>query len=130
MPTPESLRADVRRLRREQTEAESLLWQQLRARRLAGAKFRRQHPISDHIVDFCCIQRRLIVEVDDAQPVARVARNGARTAGLEALGYKVIRFGNDDVLRNLDGVLSSIMEALRHSGFGDEAPDTDTESES
>jgi very-short-patch-repair endonuclease len=115
MRTPEQLRADSRRLRREQTPAEGLLWQNLRAKRLNGAKFRRQHAIGDHIVDFCCLRHRLIVEVDGGQHAGKEEeeKDAARTARLEAHGFKVIRFWNEDVLSGLDGVLTSIADAIR-----------------
>jgi very-short-patch-repair endonuclease len=117
MRTPYQLRDDVRRLRREQTPAEGLLWQNLRARRLNGAKFRRQHPVGNHIVDFCCLSHRLIVEVDGGQHADEVGKDDARTKRLEAHGFKVIRFWNGEVLANLNGVLTSIAEALRERGF-------------
>ena len=119
MRTTEQLRNDVRRLRREQTEAESLLWQNLRAKRLGGAKFRRQHLIGDHIVDFCCLRSRLVIEIDGGQHTEDTENDAARTARLEARGFKVIRFWNDDVLRNLEGVLTTIQDALRESGFAE-----------
>ena len=119
MRTTEQLRNDVRRLRREQTEAESLLWQNLRAKRLGGAKFRRQHLIGDHIVDFCCLRSRLVIEIDGGQHTEDTENDAARTARLEARGFKVIRFWNDNVLRNLEGVLTSIQDALRERGFAE-----------
>jgi very-short-patch-repair endonuclease len=129
MRTPEQLRDDVRRLRREQTPAENLLWQQLRAKRLSGAKFRRQHPIGNHIVDFCCLKHRLVIEVDGGQHADEEGKDAARTARLEAHGFKVIRFWTDDVLRNLEGVTTSIAEALRESGF-EESEGEEAESQS
>jgi len=128
MRTPEQLRADSRRLRREQTPAEGLLWQNLRAKRLKGAKFRRQHPIGDHIVDFCCIGYRLVVEVDGGQHADSdaEAKDAARTARLEAHGFRVIRFWNHEVLKNLDGVLTSVASALRENGLH-EGEDEDEE---
>jgi very-short-patch-repair endonuclease len=129
MRTPEQLRADVRCLRREQTEAESLLWQHLRGKRLKGAKFRRQHAIGGHIVDFCCLRHGLVIEVDGGQHTEETEKDAARTARLEAQGFKVIRFWNDDVLRNLEGVLASIAESLQKSEFGD-TPDAEPESQS
>jgi very-short-patch-repair endonuclease len=119
MRAPEQLRADVRRLRREQTKAESLLWQRLRGKRLKGAKFRRQHAIGNHIVDFCCLRHGLVIEVDGGQHAEDIEKDAARTARLEAQGFKVIRFSNDDVLRNLEGVLTSIVAALQESEFAD-----------
>jgi very-short-patch-repair endonuclease len=128
MRTPEQLRSDVRRLRRDQSQAESVLWQHLRAKRLEGAKFRRQHPIGAHIVDFCCLRHRLVIEVDGGQHAEEVEKDAARTARLEAHGFKVIRFWNDDVLRNLEGVLTSIAEALRQRGLRN-VPDAEAESQ-
>src|SRR5580700_11084869 len=115
MRTPEQIRADSRRLRREQTPAENMLWQNLRAKRLNGAKFPRQHAIGDYIVDFCCLQHRLVVEVDGGQHTAEAEKDAARTARLEAHGFKVIRFWNEDVMRDLDGMLTSIVDALKES---------------
>jgi very-short-patch-repair endonuclease len=130
MRTPEQLRADSRRLRREQTPAENMLWQNLRAKRLNGAKFRRQHPIGDHIVDFCCLKHRLIVELDGGQHAAEgeEEKDAARTARLEAHGFGVIRFWNEEVLKNLDGVLTSIVEALKESGFDKEEAEAESQS--
>jgi len=79
MRSPEQLRADARRMGREQTEAESLLWQDLRAKRLDGAKFRRQHQIGDYIVDFCCLKHRLVIEVDGGQHDEEAAKDAVRT---------------------------------------------------
>ena len=115
MRTPEQLRTHVRRLHREQTEAESLLWQQLGANRFGGTKFRRQHPIGNHIVDFCYLRHRLVIEIDGGQHAEEVEKDAARTARLEAHGFRVIRFWNNEVLRNLEGVLTSIAESLQPS---------------
>jgi len=110
----ETPRRYARDLRRHQTDAERRLWRRLRDRQLAGAKFRRQHPIGQYIVDFCCLEAKLVVELDGGQHAARRATDTERTAFLEAQGYRVLRFWNNDVLSNLDGVLQRIAEALRH----------------
>lgn len=107
----------ARKLRREMTEAERLLWYHLRNRRLAGFKFRRQVPIGPYIVDFLCPEKRVIVEIDGGQhnfPDER-ARDLERTRFLESRGYKVLRFWNNEVLWNLGGVLSVILEACQGS---------------
>jgi very-short-patch-repair endonuclease len=91
------------------------LWQHLRARRLEPLKFRRQFPIGNFIVDFCSKERRLIIELDGGQhgePEA-IAKDNRRTLALEAWGYRVIRFWDNKVLQNLDGVVEAILEALR-----------------
>jgi very-short-patch-repair endonuclease len=105
--------ATARRLRRDQTDAERKLWFRLRDHRLAGLKFRRQMPIARYVVDFCCESARLIVEVDGGQHAARGAEDKARTAALEAQGYLVLRFWNNEVLQNLDGVLEVIANTSR-----------------
>ncbi|MBC7109293.1 MAG: endonuclease domain-containing protein [Methanomassiliicoccales archaeon] len=107
----------ARKLRREMTEAERLLWYHLRNRRLGGLKFRRQVPIGPYIVDFLCLEKRVIVEIDGGQhnfPDER-ARDLERTRFLEYKGYKVLRFWNNEVLGNLEGVLSVILEACQSS---------------
>lgn len=102
---------NARALRANRTEAEIRLWQRLRDRQLAGAKFRRQTPVGPHIADFMCYELRLIVEVDGGQH--RPAADAARTAWLESQGFPVIRFWNNDVLQNTDGVLERIQEELK-----------------
>jgi very-short-patch-repair endonuclease len=98
-------------MRRDATEAEKVLWQLLRGRQHVGAKFRRQHPVGRFIADFACIERRLIVEADGGQHDGR-ASDARRTAWLEAAGWRVIRFWNNDILRNPEGVMLAIEAAL------------------
>jgi very-short-patch-repair endonuclease len=102
----------VRRLRRNLTDAERTLWFRLRDRRLAGWKFRRQFPIDRFVVDFCCADAHLIVEVDGGQHAVQAAADAERTQILEAMGYFVLRYWNNDVLQNLDGVVEDIATAL------------------
>jgi len=94
------------------TEAERLLWRALRDRQLAGFKFRRQHPVRPYVVDFVCIERKLVVEIDGGQHAQQAARDMVRTTAIQAKGYRVIRFWNNEVLENLEGVLQSIFAAL------------------
>ena len=101
-----------RNLRRAQTDAEARLWQYLRDRRLAGYKFRRQHRIESCFVDLVCTEARLIIEVDGGQHAERKSYDAARTAALEAAGYRVIRFWNDDVLARTEAVLAEILQVL------------------
>ena len=98
-----------RSLRSRQTDAERKLWFAVRDRRLSGFKFVRQEAIGPFIVDFVCRDKRLVVEVDGGQH-ADSAEDAARDAFLE--GYRVMRFWNNDVLSNRDGVLTVILEAL------------------
>jgi len=103
----------ARRLRRDQTDAEKKLWSHLR-RNALGCSFRRQHPIGSYIVDFVCLELRLIVEADGGQhSELRAAHDVARTEWLEARGYKVLRFWNNDILANTDGVIEAIRIALK-----------------
>ena len=100
------------RLRAEMTDAEKKLWRHLRARQLDSRQFRKQVEIDDYVVDFCCLKARLVIEVDGGQHDARSAQDEARTRYLNGLGYRVIRFWNNEVLQNIDGVLQEIVRAL------------------
>ena len=103
--------AKAQRLRRELTDAERKLWNVLRNRQLDGAKFRRQQPIVPFIADFVCQERRLIIEADGGQH-AESTSDAKRSAFLESKGYRVLRFWNNDILMNLDGVAQVIATAL------------------
>ena len=102
----------ARRLRRSQTAAERKLWLLLRDRRLAGFKFRRQHPVGPFIVDFCCTEAKVIVELDGGHHALSLESDAARSHYLAGQGYRVLRFWNNDVLGNTSGVLERIVEAL------------------
>jgi very-short-patch-repair endonuclease len=104
-----------RRLRAESTEEERKLWKQLRAKRFSGYKFRRQHRIGPYFADFCCVKRRLVVELDGGQHADQKEQNAARTAYLTEQGYRVIRFWNEQVNREMDDVLEAIYAALTNS---------------
>jgi very-short-patch-repair endonuclease len=106
------LKKRARRLRQQQTDAEGKLWMQLRARQLCDAKFRRQHPIGPYIADFCCVERGLIVELDGSQHAVRAKRDQKRSDFLNARGYLVLRFWDNDVLQNIDAVLEQIARVL------------------
>jgi adenine-specific DNA-methyltransferase len=103
----------ARELRRESTNAERALWQDLRGRRFAGFKFRRQRPIGKFIVDFVCLERRLIIELDGGQHAEQAEYDARRSAALERLGYQVSRFWNVDVLGDRADVLDTIDRLLR-----------------
>lgn len=109
-PVDPRIRSRAAAMRGAPTEWEAALWQELRNRRLGGLKFRRQVAIGSYIVDFACNERRLIIELDGAQHQedAAQAYDARRTAWLHAQGYTVLRFPNDDVLHDLDGVCSHI----------------------
>ena len=99
----ETLGPRARELRKNQTKAEGVLWNALRHRQRLGHKFRRQHVIDQFIVDFYCAEARLVIEVDGAVHEFTGERDQARQAQLEALGLRVTRFTNDEVMSNLDG---------------------------
>jgi len=103
----------ARRLRGNPTEAEKRLWSRLRRRQLDGFYIRRQAAIGKYVVDFVCFEPKLVVEVDGGQHLELAARDAQRTAWLETQGYQVIRFWNNDVLENTDGVVETILENLR-----------------
>jgi very-short-patch-repair endonuclease len=98
------------------TDAERRLWQSLRNRRLNGAKFRRQMAIGPFFVDFACVASRLAIEIDGGQHAERVAQDERRTAYITAQGYRVLRFWNNEVLRNTEGVLAAIADCLNNTG--------------
>jgi very-short-patch-repair endonuclease len=102
----------ARNLRRSQTNAERKLWLLLRDRRLAGFKFRRQHPVGPFIVDFCCTEAKVIVELDGGHHALTHDRDAARGGYLAGQGYRVLRFWNNEVLGNTSGVLERIVEAF------------------
>jgi very-short-patch-repair endonuclease len=103
-----------RKLRRTSTDAERLLWSKLRAGRLDGAKFRRQHEFGPYILDFFCAKKSLAIELDGSQhtTAAGVESDEARTRYLAGRGVKVLRFTNLEVMRETDAVLQRILEVL------------------
>ena len=109
---PSLQKSRARKLRKKLTDVENKLWSQLRGRQVSGVKFRRQHPIGPFIVDFCCVERGLVVELDGSQHAERNAADERRTRLIERSGYRVLRFWDNEVLINLYGVLERISEAL------------------
>ncbi len=108
------LQARARQLRRDMTPAERKLWQRIRYGQLDGAHFRRQHAIGRFIVDFFCAKARLVIEVDGDIHAEQMEYDAERTKWLnEQKRYRVIRFTNDEIDHNLDGVVERIREALK-----------------
>jgi very-short-patch-repair endonuclease len=97
-------------LRRDATNAEKMIWHILRNRQWAGAKFRRQATLGRYVVDFLCVEAKLVVELDGGQHDAET--DAARTRWPEAQGYRVMRFWNNDVIENLEGVADTIRASL------------------
>ena len=102
----------ARQLRREMTPQERLLWGKLRDRRLNGAKFRKQMWLAGYIADFTCPEARLVVEADGSQHADDAEYDAAREAAFARLGWRTLRFWNNEVSENLEGVLTVITEAL------------------
>ena len=104
----------ARILRHKQTDAERKLWSILRSRQFESSKFRRQEPIGKYIVDFVSLERELIIEVDGGQhnQQSEMENDETRTKWLERKGFRVIRFWNNDVLQNIDGVAYKIRETI------------------
>jgi single-stranded-DNA-specific exonuclease len=101
-------------LRRNMTDAEQRLWKYLRAHRLNGTKFKRQQPIANYIVDFVCFEANLIIELDGGQHAEQIEYDKKRDAFFEKQGFAVLRFWNNDVLQNTEGVLTDVLRALEH----------------
>ncbi len=99
-----------RNLRKNQTDAEKLLWRHLRGKQLGGLRFRRQHPLGRYIVDFVCLEKRLVLEIDGGQHGEEEGqiKDAEREQWLRTEGYQVLRFWNNDVLTNLEGVMGMI----------------------
>jgi adenine-specific DNA-methyltransferase len=102
----------ARTLRRQQTDAEQLLWKHLRTRQINGAKFRRQQPIGKYVVDLVCLEKKLIIEIDGGQHAFLTKEDAVRTRWLTSEGYRVLRYWNNDVINNLEGVLETILKEL------------------
>ena len=113
--TNKTHRGNARKLRKNLTDAERVLWTHLRKRRINGLRFRRQHPIPPFIVDFACPQIRLAIEIDGSQHDDDSERDEWRSRKLAESGYRVIRYWNNDVLHDIESVLDSIHAAVETS---------------
>jgi len=98
----------ARRMRKDPTQAEALLWEKLRKRRLGGLKFRRQHIINPFIVDFYCPAAKFVIEVDGSVHKHQKEYDRVREEYLEELGYKIVRFRNEEVIENIEMVLAGV----------------------
>ena len=101
-----------KKLRKNQTEAELQLWQELRDRRFQNFKFRRQHILQGYIVDFVCLKKGLIIELDGGHHAEQIEYDRERTRKLENNGFRVLRFWDNDMLKNKEEVLQVIYQAL------------------
>jgi very-short-patch-repair endonuclease len=105
-------RRNAKTLRSGMTDAERRLWSRLRLEQL-GVKFRRQHPLGPYVLDFACLLPRLAIELDGSQHFEQIAYDERRDRWLKSNGFRVLRFASNEVLSNSDGVLTSILVALR-----------------
>jgi very-short-patch-repair endonuclease len=103
----------VRELRQNSTDAERRLWHFLRAKRLKGYKFRRQHLVYPFVVDFICLEKKLVVELDGGQHAERSRYDEKRTLFLQSKGYMVLRFWNNEIFKETEAVLSEILRNLK-----------------
>lgn len=102
----------ARNLRKNKTDAENRMWYYLRNSRLNGYKFVREKVIGNYIADFVCREKKLIIEVDGGQHMTAAAYDEQRTKDLEAIGYQVVRFWNNEVYENIQGVMENILNLL------------------
>jgi len=100
----------AKNLRNRPTEAEKLLWRHLRAKQLEGLKFRRQQPIDNYVVDFVCFEKRIVIEIDGGQHAIQRDKDIVRDKYLIENEFKILRFWNNEVLQNIEGVLEVIRE--------------------
>ncbi|KRB94077.1 endonuclease domain-containing protein [Noviherbaspirillum sp. Root189] len=110
-----TIRTNARALRTGMTLAEQRLWHAIRGKQLQGHRFRRQHPIGPYIADFACVEALLLIELDGGQHQDRIEYDLERTKFLQSQGWRVMRFWNNKVFENLDGILSSIVGTLTAS---------------
>ena len=108
----EKVLTNAKTLRANQTEAEQRLWYHLRAHRFMDLKFKRQKPMGRFIVDFVCVERQLVIEIDGGQHAERARYDQLRDAWLRDQGYTVLRFWNHEVMHQLEGVLEQIRSTL------------------
>ncbi|MCJ7596571.1 MAG: DUF559 domain-containing protein [Desulfobacterales bacterium] len=111
----DNLKGIVKSLRKRLTDAEKVLWKHLRAKQLQGLKFRRQEPVGKYVVDFVCYQKRIVVEVDGGQHSKESSKDEERDRWFRKQGFKVLRFWNNDVLTNTNGVLEMIIKNISPS---------------
>ena len=109
---PEDLRTWAREMRGRMTDAESLLWLLLRNRRIAGAKFRRQHPLGRFILDYYCLEKKLCIELDGGQHGEAASYDERRDQWLQAQGIRVLRFWNNQMLAETEAVMEVIYQAI------------------
>jgi very-short-patch-repair endonuclease len=109
---------NARKLRKVLTPAEKKLWAYISNRKLKGIKFRKQHALGNYVPDFCAIKERLIIELDGSQHLEQVEYDNERTKYFESLGYRVIRFWNNQIMNDMNSVILVITYALEENQKG------------
>lgn len=112
----------ARALRQRMTDAERLLWRHLRNRELGGWKFKRQYPVGPFIVDFICVEKNVVIEVDGGEHAENEEQDLQRSAYLNKMGYRVLRFWNNEVLQETEGVLETIFGMLANDKQNSPSP--------
>ncbi len=102
----------ARYLRREESKAEAIFWNIVRNRQFLALKFKRQVPVNKYFADFLCEEKKIIVELDDISHDERLDKDAVRTKTLEQYGYRVIRYSNEEIYENLEGVLEHLQKEL------------------
>ena len=111
--TTANIQQRAKELRKESTPTEKVLWERLRNRQLGGFKFRRQAPMGNVITDFYCAECKLIIEIDGDIHDFQIEEDATRTKQIESFGYRVIRFRNEEVVSNIESVLTKILNACK-----------------
>ena len=101
---------NAKNLRKNQTEAEKLLWKHLKAKQINGFKFRRQHPMGKFITDFICLEKKLVVELDGGQHVLNKEKDIERDKWFYNEGFEVLRIWNNEIFHNINGIMEAIEE--------------------
>jgi very-short-patch-repair endonuclease len=102
----------ARSLRKNSTLPEKILWHELRDRQVGGYKFRRQHPIGNYVVDFCCLEKKLVIEVDGEIHELKADRDKVREDYLVRMGYQIVRFQAREIFQNMNGVILALESIL------------------
>ena len=101
-----------RSLRHESSRAEQICWELVRAKRIVGVKFRRQHPIGPYFADFACVSKKLVIEIDGEHHAFQVEADASRTAAMKQRGWRVVRFWANEVVKNPEGIWAEIERLL------------------
>jgi very-short-patch-repair endonuclease len=114
--------SNAKRLRHEMTETERRLWYKLRGKRLGGFRFRKQVPVGSYIADFVCFEHKLVIELDGGQHALQQNYDKKRDEFLKEQGFRILRFWNNEVMENMEGMLLIILRALQNPALPNPSP--------